>query len=280
MPMRDLRNQYPFRGGEELDLQAAMRLMGEMQDMDQIERQLERTQYGGDLDDIDADKLEELLGEEARETLDQLRQLLEILEEAGYIRKKGNSWELTPRGNRKIGERALAEIYANLKQQNFGKHNVAEFGRYGERADDSKRYEFGDPFHLDLRQTLMNSMYREGPQVPVSLEPGRLRGLSLRDADPDRDGADAGPLLVDGAAGVVPGGEEGRAGAEQLDPHEVRPRRPLPGGIQRLRAGTQDRGSAVRPLGRDGAGHEHAPRAADRPAAAVQAQSWARARSS
>ena len=172
MPMRDLRNQYPFRGGEELDLQAAMRLMGEMQDMDQIERQLERTQYGGDLDDIDADKLEELLGEEARETLDQLRQLLEILEEAGYIRKKGNSWELTPRGNRKIGERALAEIYANLKQQNFGKHNVAEFGRYGERADDSKRYEFGDPFHLDLRQTLMNSMHREGPQVPVSLDPG------------------------------------------------------------------------------------------------------------
>jgi uncharacterized protein with von Willebrand factor type A (vWA) domain len=171
MPMRDLRNQYPFRGGEDLDLQAAMRLMGEMQDMDQIERQLERTQYGGDLDEIDADKLEELLGEEARETLEQLRQLLQILEEAGYIRRKGNSWELTPRGNRKIGERALAEIYANLKQQDFGKHNVVEFGRYGERADDSKRYEFGDPFHLDLRQTLMNSMYREGPQVPVSLDP-------------------------------------------------------------------------------------------------------------
>ena len=171
MPMRDLRNQYPFRGGEELDLQAAMRLMGEMQDMDQVERQLERTQYGGDLDEIDADKLEELLGEEARETLEQLRQLLRILEDAGYIRRKGNSWELTPRGNRKIGEGALAEIYANLKRQDFGKHNVAEFGRYGERADDSKRYEFGDPFHLDLRQTLMNSMYREGPQVPVSLAP-------------------------------------------------------------------------------------------------------------
>ena len=171
MPMRDLRNQYPFRGGEELDLQAAMRLMGEMQDMDQVERQLERTQYGGDLDEIDADKLEELLGEEARETLEQLRQLLQILEDAGYIRRKGATWELTPRGNRKIGEGALAEIYANLKRQDFGKHNVAEFGRYGERADDSKRYEFGDPFHLDLRQTLMNSMYREGPQVPVSLAP-------------------------------------------------------------------------------------------------------------
>ena len=171
MPMRDLRNQYPFRGDEELDLQAAMNLMGDMQNMDQIERQLERTQYGGDLDEIDAEKLEELLGAEARETLDELRQLLQILEDAGYIRKKGDSWELTPRGNRKIGERALAEVYSSLKNQSFGKHNVAEFGRYGERADESKRYEFGDPFHLDLRQTLMNSMYRTGPQVPVRLAP-------------------------------------------------------------------------------------------------------------
>ncbi len=169
MPSRDLRNQYPFRGEEELDLQAAMHLMADMQDMDAIERQLERTQYGGDLDEIEADKLEELLGEEARNTLDQLKHLLEILEDAGYIRKKGNAWELTPRGNRKIGQRALAEIYANLKHQSFGKHNVAEFGRYGERADDSKRYEFGDPFHLDLRQTIMNAMHRGGPSVPVTL---------------------------------------------------------------------------------------------------------------
>ncbi|MCZ6544226.1 MAG: VWA domain-containing protein [Chloroflexi bacterium] len=171
MPSRDLRNQYPFRGNEELDLQAAMQLMNQMQDMDELERQLERTQYGGDLEEIDTDMLEEMLGEEARETLDQLKNLLEILEEAGYIRKKGNTWEMTPRGTRKIGHKALAEIYQNLKSQSFGKHKVAEFGRYGERADDTKAYEFGDPFHLDLKQTMMNALNREGPGSPVSLHP-------------------------------------------------------------------------------------------------------------
>ncbi len=171
MPSRDLRNQYPFRGDEELDLQAAMQLMNQMQDMDELERQLERTQYGGDLEEIDTDMLEEMLGEEARETLDQLKNLLEILEEAGYIRKKGNTWEMTPRGTRKIGHKALAEIYQNLKSQSFGKHKVAEFGRYGERADDTKAYEFGDPFHLDLKQTIMNALNREGPGSPVSLHP-------------------------------------------------------------------------------------------------------------
>ena len=174
-PMRDMLNQYPFRGQEEIDLQAAMSLMGDMQQLDELERALERVQYGGNIDDIDPDQLEELMGEEAREILEQLKQLLELLEEAGYLEKKGNAWELTPRGNRRIGEKALAEIYANLKRQNFGKHNVPETGRYGDRADDTKAYEFGDPFHLNLKDTISNAILRTapegGPQVPVKLTP-------------------------------------------------------------------------------------------------------------
>ncbi len=174
-PMRDMLNQYPFRGQEELDLQAAMSLMGDMQQLDELERALERVQYGGNIEDIDPDLLEELMGEEAREILEQLKQLLELLEEAGYLEKKGNSYELTPRGNRRIGEKALAEIYANLKRQNFGKHNVPETGRYGDRADDTKAYEFGDPFHLHLKETISNAILRTapegGPQLPVRLTP-------------------------------------------------------------------------------------------------------------
>ena len=170
-PMRDLRNQYPFRGEEEIDLQSAMRLMDQMQSIDEVERQLERTQYGGEIDDIDADKLEELLGPEAKETLDQLKQFLEILEDAGYIRKKGNNWELTPRGTRKIGQRALGEIYSQLKQDSFGKHEIRESGMGGERIDTTKPYDFGDPFYLDIQKTIMNSMYRNGPGTPIHLKP-------------------------------------------------------------------------------------------------------------
>ncbi len=170
-PMRELRNQYPFRGEEEIDLQSAMQLMNQMQSIDEVERQLERTQYGGDIEDIDAEKLEDLLGPEARETRDQPKQFLEILEEAGYIRKKGNGYELTPRGTRKIGQRALGEIYAQLKKDSFGKHEVRDSGSGGERTDESKRYEFGDPFYLDIQKTIMNSMYREGPGLPIRLKP-------------------------------------------------------------------------------------------------------------
>lgn len=171
-PMRDLRNQYPFRGDEELDLAEAMRLMERMQGIDELERQLERTQYGGDIDEIDEKKLAEILGEEAAETLRQLRQFLQILEDAGYIRRRGNTWELTPRGTRKIGQKALGEIYAQLKKDSFGKHAIRERGTGGERADETKRYEFGDPFHLDIERTLFNSYYREGgPSIPARLQP-------------------------------------------------------------------------------------------------------------
>ncbi len=170
-PMRDQRNQYPFRGEEQLDLDAAMELMRHMQSIDEVERQLERTQYGGEIDDIDADQLEELLGPEARDTLDELRKFLEILEEAGYIRKKGSGWELTPRGTRKIGQRALVELYAQLKADSFGKHEVHANGFGGERTDDTKLYEFGDPFHLDIKRTIMNSLHREGIGTPINLRP-------------------------------------------------------------------------------------------------------------
>ena len=168
-PMRDMRNQYAFRGDEEVDLNEAMGLMDKMQSMDELERQLERTQYGGDVDDIDEEKLKELLGEEAGETLDQLKKFLEVLEEAGYIKRKGNSYELTPRGTRKIGQKALGEIYSSLKNDSFGKHAIRDNGRGGERADDTKKYEFGDPFHLALDKTIMNSLQREGASVPVRL---------------------------------------------------------------------------------------------------------------
>ena len=52
-PGDDLQNQYPFRGDEGLDLLQAMNIMDNLQDMDDLEKQLEKTQYGGNLEDID-----------------------------------------------------------------------------------------------------------------------------------------------------------------------------------------------------------------------------------
>ena len=169
-PSRDQSASYPFRGDEEIGLDAAMELMRQMQDIDGLERDLERAQYAGDLDHIDIDKLREMLGDDAVDTVDELKQLLEVLENAGYVRRDGDEWELTPRGMRSIGQKALGEIYKQLRGQNIGNHPTPEAGRLGERIDETKPYEFGDPFHLHMERTIRNALEREGPQTPVRLQ--------------------------------------------------------------------------------------------------------------
>jgi uncharacterized protein with von Willebrand factor type A (vWA) domain len=164
--------KYRFSGDERLDLEAAMKLMSEMQDLDELISQVQEAERGGGTDRIDRDLLSDLLGDEAADDLEQLQQMLKALEEAGYIRPTDDDgWEITPRGSRMIGQKALGEIYARLKRQNLGNHAVPEEGRFGERLEQTKAYEFGDPFHLHMPRTLRNAIDREGPQTPVSLKP-------------------------------------------------------------------------------------------------------------
>ena len=164
-------NRYRFGGDEPLDLEAAMQLMNEMHELDELIDQVQNAERQGDLDSIDPDALAELLGEDARDSLDDLKQLLDALEKAGYIRPKGDSFELTPRGSRMIGQKALGEIYARLRRQNLGNHALPEEGRFGERLEQTKSYEFGDPFHLHMPRTLRKAMEREGPGTPIKLHP-------------------------------------------------------------------------------------------------------------
>lgn len=162
---------YPFRGDEEIDLQAAMELMNEMHAIDDLETDLETALSTGELDHVDLEQLRELLGEDAVEAIEELKKLLSVLEDSGYIRKEGDKWELTPRGTRMIGQNALVEIFRELKKSGIGNHPVPQSGRYGERLDETKEYEFGDPFHLDMRRTIMNAIERDGPATPVKLQP-------------------------------------------------------------------------------------------------------------
>ena len=162
--------RYVFAGGEELDLEAAMRLMGEMRDLDQLIEQVREAERSGDVERIDEDALRDMLDDEAADSLDNLKELLKALRDAGYIRE-GDRWELTPRGARMIGQKALGEIYARLRRQRLGSHALPEEGRFGDRLEQTKPYEYGDPFHLHMPRTIRNAIDRNGPSTPVHLKP-------------------------------------------------------------------------------------------------------------
>ena len=170
MPPSELTERYPFFGDEPLSMQAAMGLMEQLQQMDRLESQLERGSFR--LDDVDRGLLDQTLGPEARQQLDRMRQMTEVLEKAGYVERRDRRLELTPRGMRRIGQGALRDIFDQLKKSRLGQHRIRPTGQGIESGEEIKPYEYGDPFLLDLNETLFNALERQGRGVPVSIEPG------------------------------------------------------------------------------------------------------------
>jgi uncharacterized protein with von Willebrand factor type A (vWA) domain len=165
------RQDYPFRGDESLTMQEAMRLMDEMARMEELEQDLRAAQHAPEIPDATVQEVRELLGEEEAQQLENLRDLAKKLEEAGYIQRQGDRLEITPRALRKIGQKALREVFDKLKRDRVGNHAMERRGSMGDRSDEAKRYEFGDPFLLDLERTVRNAIARQGKGVPIQLTP-------------------------------------------------------------------------------------------------------------
>ena len=161
--------EHGMQGDQPLTLAEALGLMDEMNQLSDMEDVVRSARSSDDLDPLDADQVERLAGPGARQALEQLQKMIELLEEAGLIRKDGERYQLTPRGIRKIGQRSLEEIFATLKRDAFGSHRSRTRGRGGDPTDELKTYEFGDPFLLDLPATVRNAVFRDGAKVPVKL---------------------------------------------------------------------------------------------------------------
>jgi uncharacterized protein with von Willebrand factor type A (vWA) domain len=171
MPLDEMAQRYPFQGDEEVSLQEAMRLMEEMQQLDDLERELRGVRNLEDLENMDPQRVEQLLGPEAAEDLQRLQEMTKRLEDAGYLQREGDELSLTARAIRKIADQALRDVFAVLKRDRIGGHAIQRRGSGGDQTDETKAYEFGDPFLLDLRETVMNAVERTGPGTPVRLEP-------------------------------------------------------------------------------------------------------------
>jgi uncharacterized protein with von Willebrand factor type A (vWA) domain len=168
---------YELGGEEALGLEPALEQIGRLQAMDAMEDALAGIESPGDLASIDRESLAELVGDDAVKDLDALDDLAQRLEQAGYLTRRGDRLELTPRGSRRIGQKVLDDLFARLSRDAFGGHRIDRGGRGGEREETAKPFEFGDPFHLDIRGTIENAIRRpeNAPAVrgtgPVTLSP-------------------------------------------------------------------------------------------------------------
>src|SRR5262249_56410260 len=63
------------------------------------------------------------------------------------------------------------DYLAHLQAAHCGRPAVQRRRAGGDPTDEAKRYEFGDPFLLDLKETLMNAVERNGAGTPIRLSP-------------------------------------------------------------------------------------------------------------
>ena len=170
-PQMQWGKSYDFEGQDPMGMGQAMQQMQELGDLDQLENLLRNAASPGALAEADMDKVRDLMGDDAAESLQRLADLTKQLEEAGLIEQKEGRLEMTPKGLRKIGSNALRELFSKLAKDQLGQHETSNIGQGHERTYDTKPYEYGDPFQLDLNRTIRNAVRRSGGGTPIRLHP-------------------------------------------------------------------------------------------------------------
>jgi len=168
-PQQGWGSKQDFTGEDPMGFGQAMRSMQELGDLDQLDNLLRNASSPSALAEADLDRVSELLGEDVAKSLQRMSEITKKLKDAGLIDQTEGKLEMTPRGLRKIGEKALRDVFGALDKDRLGQHQVERIGVGHERTYDTKPYEYGDPFQLDLQQTLRNALKRQGSVVPVQL---------------------------------------------------------------------------------------------------------------
>lgn len=177
---RNLQDAFPnlpwdqrmnFRGDDPVQFGELAGLMQRLGDLDELENLMRSATQPGQLAEVDLDKARRELGDDAAHSLDRLAKLAKTLEDAGLIEQREGRFELTPRAIRAIGRKALGDLYKRLLDDRGGRHQIERTGVGHERAYEHKPYEYGDPFNLNVEQTIRNALRRTGPGTPVRITP-------------------------------------------------------------------------------------------------------------
>lgn len=156
-----------FTGESPIEFDRLLELIDRLEGLERIEKSL----ISGNFDEISPEALGDILSGEAHRSLILLKSFKSTLEKSGFIRTSGERTELTPRGIRKLGESALTDIFSSLKRNKVAEHETGLRGSGSAKPEESKEYEFGDPFNLNIVNTLKKSLVREPDGKGIKVEP-------------------------------------------------------------------------------------------------------------
>ena len=182
----------PGGGEETAPLSATVDAMERLHDYEDLDRAMRGDYAGASLDDIDEDAVRRTLGEDAVRDVRRLKQIERALEQAGLVTRREGRLEVTAKGARKLGERALVRVFEQLRRDREGTHAAREAGGLAEPTGATRPWHFGDSGQIAVQRTVFNAVLRTGRGAEVRLAPD---DFELVDAEQRTESATA--LLLD-----------------------------------------------------------------------------------
>lgn len=158
-------------GEEAMPFSATVDAMERLHDYEDLDRSLRGDYAGASLDDVDEDALRRTLGEEAAHDLRRLKEVERALERAGLVSRRDGRLEVTPKGARRLGERALVKVFERLRRDREGTHEAREVGGLAEPTGSTRPWRFGDTGQIAVQRTVFNAVVRGGVGDAVRLAP-------------------------------------------------------------------------------------------------------------
>ena len=181
-----LQSRWQFTGREALDIERAIAVKEELEEIDRLLDQLREALKNAKPAIIDMDALEQFAPQEQVDSLrDAQRRVNELLqrlaEEAGLSRTPEGGWQVSPKAMRLYQRGLLSTIFGDLQAARSGRHEGVTSADGAVELPATRPYEFGDsPSAMDIPQSMVNALLREsadGPRAPGT--PVRMRGEDM-----------------------------------------------------------------------------------------------------
>jgi len=173
----ELAAKYEFTGRTAMSIPKALEVKEELETIDRLLKQLEEAAKTAQIGVIDLDELAEFAEpgdvEALRDLARQIAEYIRQMAERQGLERTARGYQLTPKAYRLFQGRLLERIFDNLQAARSGRHQGPIVGEGAVEMQQTKPYEFGDSLaNIDVPGSLVNAMIREGPGLPIALQPG------------------------------------------------------------------------------------------------------------
>ncbi|MBD54345.1 MAG: hypothetical protein CMM05_04580 [Rhodopirellula sp.] len=177
--IEELGSKYDFTGSESMSITTALEVKEELEKIDELLKQIDQASKTAQIGVIDMDLLGEFAQPSDMQQLEEMRNQVENMireqaERQGLEKdpEKNGAFRLTPQAYRVFQGRLLERIFSELQESRSGRHEGDVVGEGAVELQQTKPYEFGDSVaNIDLPQTVINALLRQGDSRPIRLRP-------------------------------------------------------------------------------------------------------------